>query len=102
MKKFAIILLTIIVVLPLRGALSSAATFRPATKAPVKRSLSSFDPEVNKLLAQMTLEEKVGQMTQAEQDALKSIDDIEKYSLGSLLSGGNSDPKAGNSVEAWT
>lgn len=50
----------------------------------------------------MTLEEKVGQMTQAEQDALKDINDIEKYFLGSLLSGGNSDPKAGNSVQAWT
>ena len=50
----------------------------------------------------MTLEEKIGQMTQAEQDALKDINDIEKYSLGSLLSGGDSDPKAGNSLEAWT
>jgi len=28
--------------------------------------------------------------------------DIEKYSLGSLLCGGSSDPKAGNSLEAWT
>ena len=49
----------------------------------------------------MTLEEKVGQMTQAEQDALKEIGDIRTYALGSLLSGGSSDPKAGNSVTAW-
>jgi len=41
-------------------------------------------------------------MTQAEQDALQNVDDIEKYFLGSLLSGGSSDPKAGNSLEAWT
>ncbi|HEX8889222.1 MAG TPA: glycoside hydrolase family 3 N-terminal domain-containing protein [Pyrinomonadaceae bacterium] len=66
------------------------------------KSLKSFDGEVQKLLSQMTLEEKIGQMTQAEQDALKDRDDIEKYFLGSLLSGGNSDPKAGNSLEAWT
>ena len=50
----------------------------------------------------MTLEEKVGQMTQAEQDALKDLSDIRTYALGSLLSGGSSDPKAGNSVTAWT
>ena len=40
--------------------------------------------------------------TQAEQSALKDPSDIEKYFLGSLLSGGSSDPKAGNSLEAWT
>jgi hypothetical protein len=50
----------------------------------------------------MTLDEKIGQMTQAEQNALVDISDIEKYFLGSLLSGGSSDPKAGNSLEAWT
>ncbi len=50
----------------------------------------------------MTLEEKVGQMTQAEQDALKDFSDIKTYALGSLLSGGSSDPKAGNSLVAWT
>jgi len=57
---------------------------------------------VRELLAKMTLEEKIGQMTQAEQDALKDVNDIQKYFLGSLLSGGNSDPKAGNSLAAWT
>jgi beta-glucosidase len=102
MKKYAIALMTLLICLPFRGASSSASTTAPSRRAPVKKSLSSFDPQVNKLLAQMTLEEKVGQMTQAEQDALKDINDIEKYFLGSLLSGGNSDPKAGNSLQAWT
>ncbi len=50
----------------------------------------------------MTLEEKIGQMTQAEQDALKDVNDIQKYFLGSVFSGGGSDPKAGNSLVAWT
>jgi beta-glucosidase len=50
----------------------------------------------------MTIEEKIGQMTQAEQNALVDVGDIEDLFLGSLLSGGSSDPKAGNSVEAWT
>jgi beta-glucosidase len=66
------------------------------------RPLSSYDGQVQELLSRMTLEEKLGQMTQAEQDALKETSDIEKYFLGSLLSGGSSDPKAGNSLEAWT
>ena len=51
----------------------------------------------------MTLEEKVGQMTQAEQDAaLREEGDVQNLALGSLLSGGSSDPKAGNSLGAWT
>ena len=49
----------------------------------------------------MMLQEKIGQMLQAEQDKLAE-GDIEKYAIGSVLSGGSSDPKAGNSVEAWT
>ena len=70
----------------------------PAAQKP----LSSYDRQVRELLARMTLEEKIGQMTQAEQDALKDVNDIQKYFLGSLLSGGGSDPKAGNSLAAWT
>jgi len=41
-------------------------------------------------------------MVQAEITGLKDEGDVEKYFLGSLLSGGNGDPKAGNSLEAWT
>jgi beta-glucosidase len=70
--------------------------------SPAQKPLSSYDGKVHALLATMTLEEKIGQMTQAEQNALKDVGDIEKYFLGSLLSGGSSDPKAGNSLEAWT
>jgi beta-glucosidase len=57
---------------------------------------------VNALLEKMTLDEKVGQMTQPDQSFLKSDTDIAKYFLGSVLSGGDSDPKEGNSLEAWT
>jgi beta-glucosidase len=66
------------------------------------RRLSSYDARAQALLARMTLEEKIGQMTQAEQSALKDVADIEKYFLGSLLSGGNSDPKSGNGLKDWT
>jgi beta-glucosidase len=66
------------------------------------KKLSSFDPQANALLEKMTLDEKVGQMTQPDQMFLKSDSDIVKYYLGSVLSGGDSDPKEGNSLEAWT
>jgi len=67
-----------------------------------QKRFSTYDTEVDKLLSQMTLEEKVGQMVQAEQSALKDMSDIEKYFLGSIFSGGGSDPKAGNSLVNWT
>ena len=63
--------------------------------------LSSFDPQVDELLARMTLDEKIGQMTQADQQFLQDVTDIETLFLGSLLSGGDSDPAEGNSFEAW-
>jgi len=64
--------------------------------------LSSFDAKAKALLSQMTLDEKIGQMTQPDQMYLKDPSDIETYFLGSVLSGGDSDPKAGNTKEAWT
>ena len=66
------------------------------------RPLSSYDDEVQRLLAKMTLDEKIGQMIQADQEYLQDPADIETYFLGSLLSGGGSDPKAGNSLANWT
>jgi beta-glucosidase len=74
--------------------------FAPAP--PTAKPLSSFDPQAKALLAKMTLEEKIGQMTQPDSDSLKDLSDVETYFVGSVLSGGNSDPKEGNSVENWT
>jgi beta-glucosidase len=83
------------------AAVAGMASANARGNPPVPKRLSSYDGRVRKLLAQMTLEEKIGQMTQAEQEALKD-GEIEKYFLGSLLNGGSSDPKAGNSLQAWT
>ncbi|MEU8760076.1 glycoside hydrolase family 3 N-terminal domain-containing protein [Streptomyces sp. NPDC048659] len=52
------------------------------------------------LLARMTPEEKAGQMTQAERNALKAPGDIAAYALGSLLSGGGSVPTP-NTAAGW-
>src|SRR5437016_441397 len=73
-----------------------------AIAATKPKPLSSYDAQIKPLLTKMTLKEKIGQMTQPEQNELKDQADIENYFLGSLLSGGNSDPKEGNSLEAWT
>jgi len=67
-----------------------------------KKAFSAYDPQVQPILARMTLEEKVGQMMQPDQEHLKDVADVEKYFLGSLLSGGSSDPAAGNGLDAWT
>lgn len=56
--------------------------------------------EANALLAKMTLEEKIGQMVQVDSSALKDITDVQKYFIGSVLSGGNSDPPD-NRPETW-
>jgi len=66
------------------------------------KPLSSYDPQVKALLAQMTLDEKIGQMTQPEQNELKDPADVENYFVGSLFSGGSSDPQEGNSLDSWT
>jgi len=51
----------------------------------------------------MTIDEKIGQMTQPElRPLMKNIKDIRKYFIGSVLSGGDSDPKEGNGLTAWT
>ena len=64
--------------------------------------LRSNDAEVRAMLSQMTLEEKIGQMIQANSASLKDPSDVEKLFLGSILSGGSSDPKNGNSLIDWT
>jgi beta-glucosidase len=74
----------------------------PASSAPATKPLSSFDPQAKALVAQMTLDEKIGQMTQPDQEFIKDSTDIEHYFLGSILSGGSSDPEEGNSLRAWT
>jgi beta-glucosidase len=86
-------------------ALASAAVLTSSTAAAppaARKAFSAYDAEAKALLATMTLEEKVGQMTQAEQEKLTDVKDIQTYFLGSLFSGGSSDPKAGNSLQAWT
>ena len=61
---------------------------------------ANLDRHVDALLAKMTLDEKIGQMVQADMLALKDKADVQKYNLGSVLSGGSSDP-ADNRPQTW-
>lgn len=63
-------------------------------------SCSTIDGEVKKLVLSMTLEEKIGQMTQVDYRYLADKADIGKYFLGSILSGGGSTPPT-NQPSSW-
>jgi beta-glucosidase len=83
----------------------AAGPSRTHGKSPDKANpFAAFDAQAKTLLNTMTLEEKVGQMCQPDQNALKDAADIEKYFLGSLLSGGGSGPKnkADYTLKGWT
>jgi beta-glucosidase len=80
--------------------LAACGTEAPPSADVGQAYLMAQDARVDSLLAQMTLEEKVGQMTQADQEFLETDEHIRDYMMGSLLSGGGSDP-ASNSLEDW-
>ncbi len=73
-----------------------------AAPPPGAGSFAPYDSRAKAILAKMSLDEKIGQMTQADSASLKDPSDIGTYALGSVLSGGNSDPPEGNSLKNWS
>jgi len=73
----------------------------PKVPSPIAQD-AGVESKIDALLAKMSLEQKVGQMIQAE---IKSIspDDAAKYHIGSILNGGGSWPtdKADGPLGAW-
>ena len=96
MKNHALPLLLLLAVL-----LSACNGITPTGNPIQPTEISGTDPQsldplapgdpVEALLAQMTLAEKIGQMTQVEQYSLKA-GDSDKYFIGSVISGGGSVP----------
>lgn len=87
------------------AALPSAIAVQPPWPRPpagrVPEPRLPVAKRVSDLLGRMTLEEKVGQMTQAERGAIDGDrDQITELALGSVLSGGGSVP-ADNSPAGW-
>jgi beta-glucosidase len=76
----------------------------------VGRTFAGVNEQADALLAQMTLDEKIGQMTQPDVHALTAPADIQKYFLGSILNGGGGGPtnnvpaewlKVVNNYQSW-
>ena len=63
-------------------------------------AFSNYDTQVAALLAQMTLDEKIGQMVQPDLNCVADRTDIQKYGFGSMLSGGDSKPPE-NTPAGW-
>src|SRR5581483_4835104 len=80
----------------------SASSTRVARAATTQSSFTRFDAQARQILSQMTLEEKIGQMLQPDCGSIQNLDDVDKYHFGSVLSGGDSDPKSGNDLISWT
>ncbi len=83
--------------LPVSLALLGLTLTLPAASA---QDFAKNDARVDAILSQMTLDEKLGQMVQVDMSALHDKADVQKYFLGSVLSGGNSDP-ADNEPQTW-
>ena len=85
------------------GASGSAATGTPAgAKSPWLDATKTVDQRVSLLLSQMTLDEKIGQMTQIEIGALqRNPKPVASAFLGSVLSGGDGNPSGANDAKNW-
>ncbi len=85
---------------------ASAPTPAAAATCPCKGSLlidqdadQAIEGRVDDLLARMTLDEKIGQMTQVENNSI-SPRDVRKYFIGSVLTGGDG-ISADNKLAEW-
>ena len=67
---------------------------------PMVKQESIIGKTVEEIVQIMTIDEKIGQMTQVDRRYLEDINDIKRFYLGSLLSGGGSTPDP-NTPEAW-
>ena len=89
---------------PVAAALSTDDAQPNALSAPDATAVhpavaTSVDDRVEALLAQMTLAEKIGQMTQVEKNSI-TPKDVTRYFIGSVLSGGGGSPPR-NTPEDW-
>lgn len=90
-KLFSLVLFFVVC-----GGLSLTAQDTPPYQDPTL----SIEARVADLLARMTLEEKIGQMTQVERGSI-TPEAVAQYFIGSVLSGGGGYPPGNNTVEGW-
>ncbi|MDP2586670.1 MAG: glycoside hydrolase family 3 protein [Candidatus Komeilibacteria bacterium] len=70
------------------------------TNLPYQNSTLSTEERIADLLNRMTLAEKIGQMALVEKNSLGNLDDLAKYGLGAVLSGGGAKPEV-NTPAGW-
>ena len=87
------------VMLAVTAVLTPSASAAPAL-LPYQNPALPVADRVTDLMARMTLDEKLGQMTQAERAALNPQSDLATFRVGSVLSGGGSAPSP-NTAQAW-
>jgi beta-glucosidase len=102
MKYYIKITSLILVVIILSFHHCKKTTNEPVANTSFPYQDPNLSPEqrTTDLISRMTLDEKIGQMTQVGRAFLKDINDIKMYFLGSLLSGGGSAPSP-NVPFAW-
>jgi len=90
-----------VVVLLLLVALTMAASLKEYSKVPIYLDqYRSPNDRADDLVKQMTLDEKIGQMTQVERMSVNPPDILKTLTIGSVLSGGGSAPNP-NTADAW-
>lgn len=70
------------------------------TNLPYQNSALSAEARADDLINRMTDAEKIGQMVLVEKNSIHDLNDIAKYGLGALLSGGGAGPKQDTPL-AW-
>src|SRR5689334_22537933 len=81
-------------ILTLAVLVTSVGTMRAGVESPNPVYAAACSSTAD-CLSKMTLDEKIGQMTQVAHNYLASPSDITTYNLGSLLSGGGGGPNGG-------
>jgi beta-glucosidase len=107
MKRTTSFILTVLILFtscspktPATPTVASVPTSTPTLPAPIyPDSFQPVEARVEDLLARMTIDEKIGQMTQVELGSIRP-GDITTYYIGSILSGGDGNPEENNPI-AW-
>ncbi len=86
----------------LAGCQTAQTTIWPAAAAPASAADAAIDARVRSIVAGMTLEQKIGQMTQPDIRSVKP-DEVRQYYIGSILNGGGAWPgmKMQSTVDDW-
>lgn len=83
----------------MRGLLCAFLALLSASTA-IAVNIDDVDAFVKNLIAQMTVEEKAGQMIQPDKRYI-TPEEVTQYYIGSVLSGGGAAPASGNNPWDW-